>query len=893
MTALDQALHYASLGLPIFPVIPKSKVPGTKTGFKAATTDPAKIREWWDQRDYGVGCAIPEGVIVVDFDAGAHEHLKEIEEIPETWTAQTPGKGGGRHYWFRIPDGYGSISPKVNVMEGVDIRTFGSYVVMPPSQHPDGGFYVWEEEPAGEAHDLPFCPKWIMESILTPHYDKEKDKVDLIQYMQGIPTGARQVGLFRVACYLRSKDLDKSIAEIILEEIARKSEGSGYKKWPDIKALVKRVWDRYEANRVRDHRIWTADELLAEDFGQIDWIVDDLLSHGVALVYADEKVGKCQKVGTQVLDSTGVYRNIEDIKPLDRVISLDTYTGNQVIGTVVASESAGKKRCVRLTTNLGSVIELSNDHPVLNGDLVWSPAGEVRVGDKLATVRILQETDTHDLGMSVKEAKLLGYLTGDGEIGNGINFTNSDRAIRRDFLRLLKSEYPDCKWSIAKEANGCVTYRIAGKNREVGNQLLSRLRELGLYGKKSGDKFIPEHILRASNLVAGAYLNAIFSCDGHIRKNKNGSYTMEYATNSQQLSKQLKVLLAKFGVVSRLTKRKSNFDTTYYRLDITSSDSVYRFCTSVGFTGDKEKVYKKSNRPKSVSKLDVIPHSFWVKAESEGADLCRVGTGGEHTAGGINRDLAKSIAMSVGSRRLSALSSDSIYWDKVVSVEDVGECETWDLQIDKYESFVAEGVFVHNSMLVANLAYSIATRRKAWDYFVVPKARGVLYLDLEQDKMFGRERWRKIFDGAQPPQNLRIAFSWERMDAGGLEDIKYALQSNRDIEVVVIDILSEFLPLTPQPGMNAYHMEIELMKKLKRVADQYRCLFILVHHTNKDGDASGTRAMKGAPHYLFDLSREQRSTVAHMEVKGKNIEASKLLMSVEMGKLHWRVEGRE
>lgn len=492
MTQLELAQQYASLGLPVFPVIPKSKAPATKEGFKSATLDKEQINKWWGAREYSIGCAIPEDVIVVDFDALSHEHISDMDEtpLPSTWVARTPGKGGGRHYWYKIPEGFGRIAPKVKVIEGIDIRTYGSYVVMPCSVHPEGGHYIWEEEPTGSLADLPDCPGWIIEACLTPHPHAEKGGVDLAEYMRGIPPGARQIGLFRVACYLRSKDLDPVSATAVVEELARRSEGAGYKKWPDIPALIKRVWDRYEAGNQRTlYKIWTLDELMSADLGQVEWFVKDLLGPGLALIYADEKQGK--------------------------------------------------------------------------------------------------------------------------------------------------------------------------------------------------------------------------------------------------------------------------------------------------------------------------------------------------------------------------------------------------------------------SMMAANMALSISTREKLWDWFVVPKARGVLYLDLEQNVAFGRQRWKKILDGRQAPQNLRVVFNWERMDHGGLDDLKEVLQSNPDIEVVVFDIWSEFIPLSSQPGSNAYHMEVELLKKLKKVANEYRCLFVLVHHTNKDGDASGTRAMKSSPDYLFDLHRDPRSTVGEVEVKGKNIEACKLLFNVNLEKFHWSVTGVE
>lgn len=490
----ESALWLASRGLPVFPVIPKSKAPATTNGFYSATLDPEQIRFWWDRQPYSIGVSVPDGLIVVDFDANAHEHIKDNPDmgLPETWVTITPGKGGGRHYWYRLPEGV-KIAPRVKVMDGIDIRTLGSYVLVPPSTHPDGGEYAWEDLGVIEDVDpktFPLCPKWVIESCQQSVKTEEKEKVSLVKMLQGIEPGSRQVGLFRAACSMRARGFEKEEAEIILDGIAKASEGSGYREYPKINKIIDRVWKRYEEQRKTNQgKMWTLDELIAADLGSVNWYVEDLLAPGLAIVYADEKVGK--------------------------------------------------------------------------------------------------------------------------------------------------------------------------------------------------------------------------------------------------------------------------------------------------------------------------------------------------------------------------------------------------------------------SGLFAQVALSLTTREKVWGRYIVPKARGVLYLDLEQDTLMGQQRWRKILDGRTPPQNLRVQFTWPRMDVGGLEQMKEVLQANPDIEVVVIDIWSMFAPMSVQPGSNAYNIENEMLNKVKQVSKEYGCLIILIHHTNKDGDASGSRAMKSSPDYVFEVLREQGSRVGAINVKGKNIPAAKLLLDVDVQKFKWTVTSVE
>ena len=58
MSLLQAALDYAARGLAVFPVLPMSKAPACRRGFKDATTNPATIRRWWlAQTDYNIGIA--------------------------------------------------------------------------------------------------------------------------------------------------------------------------------------------------------------------------------------------------------------------------------------------------------------------------------------------------------------------------------------------------------------------------------------------------------------------------------------------------------------------------------------------------------------------------------------------------------------------------------------------------------------------------------------------------------------------------------------------------------------------------------------------------------------------------------------------------------------------
>lgn len=54
----EWALYYAELGLAVFPLAYRNKVPAIEGGCKAATTEKSKIERWWNQNPrYNIGIA--------------------------------------------------------------------------------------------------------------------------------------------------------------------------------------------------------------------------------------------------------------------------------------------------------------------------------------------------------------------------------------------------------------------------------------------------------------------------------------------------------------------------------------------------------------------------------------------------------------------------------------------------------------------------------------------------------------------------------------------------------------------------------------------------------------------------------------------------------------------
>jgi hypothetical protein len=178
---LEHALAYASLGWPVFPLAPRSKAPlipkreGGR-GCYDATTDPDKIRAWWDrQPDANIGLAAGTAFWVLDVDYGGWEATEpdgadtvaflagRYGRLPET-VQQHTGGGGWQHLF--LPDT--RIGNGVKFLPGVDTRGAGGYVAAPPSIHPSGRAYHWQRGHSPGEIALASAPAWLLALIKPP-----------------------------------------------------------------------------------------------------------------------------------------------------------------------------------------------------------------------------------------------------------------------------------------------------------------------------------------------------------------------------------------------------------------------------------------------------------------------------------------------------------------------------------------------------------------------------------------------------------------------------------------------------------------------------------------------------------------------------------------------------
>lgn len=237
---MQAALHYASMGLRVFPV--KEGTKGSNGGQllrswkDEATTDLNTVQVWWQQwPDADICIATGNGLLVIDLDVkGKEDGISSLLNwvaingtMPATAVAKT--KSGGQHHYYMVKATYPNSR---GFLPGIDIRSDGGYVVAPPS----GGYEWVNNYPIAEANQLVY------------NFLEKKDVQKVFTLPAEIPEGSRNDTLFKYAASLQTKGVPDNA---ILEAVQKINYERCLPALPDadINTIVHSVTARYEKGK--------------------------------------------------------------------------------------------------------------------------------------------------------------------------------------------------------------------------------------------------------------------------------------------------------------------------------------------------------------------------------------------------------------------------------------------------------------------------------------------------------------------------------------------------------------------------------------------------------------------------------------------------------------------
>lgn len=223
--------------------------------------------------------------------------------------------------------------------------------------------------------------------------------------------------------------------------------------------------------------------------------------------------------------------------------------------------------------------------------------------------------------------------------------------------------------------------------------------------------------------------------------------------------------------------------------------------------------------------------------------------------------------------------------------------------------FVVEGLVPTGLVILAGrpksgkswLAYAIALAVTGGHNALgslTTKPRPVLYLALEDTKVRLKSRTKRLID-ALGLSGVADGFSYlcnlPKSGEGGLKLVERWFARNPG-GVVVVDTLQKFRD-APKNGSGSYGDDYEQAGRLKKAADKFGGLVILVHHTRKQSAAdpfdevSGTLGLTGAADATIVL--ERNGPAAFLYVRGRDLADATFSLAWDSTACLWSVTGRK
>ncbi|MFH0836717.1 MAG: ATPase, T2SS/T4P/T4SS family [Candidatus Aenigmatarchaeota archaeon] len=206
----------------------------------------------------------------------------------------------------------------------------------------------------------------------------------------------------------------------------------------------------------------------------------------------------------------------------------------------------------------------------------------------------------------------------------------------------------------------------------------------------SSTKIIPDFIFGLSNEQIKHFIRGYFSADGWVKK-----YEVSCASQSYQLLEDLQTMFLRIGIISRI----NDFDRTdrCINMSISSSKNIQKF-KQIGFLQNrKNDKLGLMNKTATHAYSDIIPLDSDQLSKLNEISEKRVAWAYGAGLQNLGREHVQELAPK-GSE-FNDLSHNDIFWDRVKSVKKINsdEIEVFDLSIPKYEKFLCNNIFVHNT----------------------------------------------------------------------------------------------------------------------------------------------------------------------------------------------------
>ncbi|MFE3057475.1 LAGLIDADG family homing endonuclease [Nocardia sp. NPDC059239] len=375
--------------------------------------------------------------------------------------------------------------------------------------------------------------------------------------------------------------------------------------------------------------------------------------------------------------------------------------------------SSGTGEVVQLRLASGRSIDMTAKTRLLTVDR-WKELGELEVGDRIAIPR-WTPAPVHTEEMPDPEVILLAHMIGDGSCvkRQPIRYASIDEenlaavteAATHFGITAIRDEYAAARVTTLRLP---APYRLTHGKR---NPIAKWLDDLGLFGLRSYEKFVPERVFTMPTEQVAIFLRHLWATDGSARWDEKGRQARIYYTStSLRLIEDVADLLVRLGVHGRIRLVPKAGYRDCWHLTIDGGENQITFLEDIGSHGARgvigEACLAQLDMMTSNPNVDTIPKEVWntVRAllstrnmthrefqSAMGTKFCG-STMWKHSPSRLRLARAADI---LDAPELAMLCTNDIFWDRITEISDLGEQEVFAATVAGTENLIAQGVSVY------------------------------------------------------------------------------------------------------------------------------------------------------------------------------------------------------
>jgi len=403
------------------------------------------------------------------------------------------------------------------------------------------------------------------------------------------------------------------------------------------------------------------------------------------------------------------------------VMALNEETWKVERAVVRKAWRTGTKPVYRLRTRLGREIRATANHKfrTLEG---WKRLDQLEIGEHIAIPRSWENLNSVGATLTGPEVALLGHLLGDGCTlpRHTVQYTTRERELASTVVRLATEVFGEALTPrIERQHRWWQVYLSASAHLTHGtrNPVAEWLDNLGVWGYRSYEKYVPEKLFEQPTEYIAIFLRHLWATDGTmgVFGRKKPRAIVYYATSSKRLALDVQHLLLRLGIIARVSRvPQSGKGRDQWHVTISGKPDVMAFIECVGAIGPKAERMKViqtfyEGRDHNTNR-DVIPPLAWqllaeparkaagLSTRSMQAALGNAYCGTSLYKSGMSRTRALRVGQIVQSEELIRLGQSDVYWDRIAVIEYDGVEEVFDLEVPGHHNFAANDIIVHNSL---------------------------------------------------------------------------------------------------------------------------------------------------------------------------------------------------